>query len=105
MHNLIVHINRTALKINTKEHTQQYNVNLQQYTLVYLGQGEVTESLVQSFIKSGADFWINIENLNPYNKHGMIMIGLSFNYIGTNKFYGYITTEFYNNLLETFGGC
>lgn len=103
--NLIVHVNRTALEINTKEYKQQYNTNMQQWSVAQANSkngNSLTDNLIQSFMLASADFWLRVENLNPYNKPGQIMISLSFNYIGTNKFYGYVTTGFYNNLIETF---
>jgi len=93
--------------MNTKEYNEQYMTNLGQWSLAKDNEREnqsLNEILISLFMQKGCDFWINVENLNPYNKQGMIMISLSFNYIGTNKFYGYITTEYYNELQETFGG-
>jgi len=102
MNNLIVHINRTNfLEVESKEYKQQYQRNLS-YWAICTQRKEVNEILISEMTKSNIDFWCQIENLNPYKRPNMIMISTSLNYVGTNRFYGYVSKDFYNSLLETF---
>jgi len=106
MNNLIVHVNRTFLEVGSNEYTNQFHNNVKAWHTLKDREKlsiSVEENAIKNMMKLGADFWLRVENLNPYKaKSDEIMISLSLNYIGTNKFYGYVTKDFYNNLLETF---
>ena len=97
---MTLHFNKTNYEYNTKAWNKQYQTNLKFWGMLK-NDTELNEAFIHLMINQNADFWINIENLNPYKANNKIMISVSLSYIGTNKFYGYIGKEYYNSLIES----
>ena len=94
------------LEYNTKEYNKQYQTNLKFWSKLRNNEIELNDQTLKEMILNKCDFWVNLENDKPYNKKDCILLSMSFSYIGTNKFYGYLSKEYFQyikNLSEKGG--
>lgn len=94
------------VEYNTREYNKQYQINLLYWDKLRKEEMEVNDQTIEKMILSKCDFWIRLINDKPYNQPNKIFVCLSFSYIGTNEFYGYIngfdgyiSTDYYNQLI------